>query len=57
LKEWGLLEAGTLKVLNWDKTVSRVAHQFDRDDELNKFIKGKRSAFGGDWNLLKKSLS
>ena len=49
LKEWGLLDDETLNVLNWDGSVSRVAHQFDRDDELNKFIKGKRSEFTADW--------
>jgi hypothetical protein len=44
LKEWGLLDQET-KVLNWDKSISPVAHQFDRDDELNKHLKRVRQNF------------
>lgn len=45
LREWGLLDVDTMKVLNWDKSVSPVAHQFDRDDELNSHLKGIRKTF------------
>lgn len=38
LKEWGLLDKN-MNVLNWDKSISPVAHQFDRDDELNAHLK------------------
>jgi hypothetical protein len=34
-----------MRVLNWDKSISAVAHQWDRDDELNKHVKGKRLQF------------
>ena len=44
LKEWGLLD-DEMKVLNWDKSVSPVAHQFDRDDELNTHLKELRKDF------------
>ena len=44
LKEWGLLDEG-MKVLNWDKSISPVAHQFDRDGDLNNHLKGIRSGF------------
>lgn len=44
LREWGILNEfnGTIEVLNWDKSVSAVAHQYDRDKEMNTFIKGVR---------------
>jgi len=48
LREWGLLNS-EMGVLNWNGSVSNVAHQFDRDDELNKFVKGKRKEFTSDW--------
>jgi hypothetical protein len=41
LRKWGLLNDENT-VLNWDGSVSAVAHQFDRDDELNKHLKGVR---------------
>ena len=41
LREWGLLNE-EMKVLNWDKSVSPVAHQFDRDDGLNQHMKKTR---------------
>jgi hypothetical protein len=44
LKERGLLD-DEMRVLNWDKSISAVAHQWDRDDELNKHVKGKRLQF------------
>mmetsp|Transcript_4296 Transcript_4296/g.5577 ORF Transcript_4296/g.5577 Transcript_4296/m.5577 type:complete len:638 (+) Transcript_4296:182-2095(+) len=44
LREWGLLNDENL-VLNWDGSVSAVAHQFDRDDELNKHLKGIRRQY------------
>jgi len=37
LQEWGLLD-DNMNVLNWDKSISPVAHQFDRDDGLKKHI-------------------
>ena len=44
LREWGILNDENT-VLNWDKSVSAVAHQFDRDDELNKHLKGVRREY------------
>ena len=44
LKEWGLLDED-MKVLNWDKSISPVAHQFDRDGDLNNHLKEIRSGF------------
>ena len=48
LRERGLLD-DEMTVLNWDGSISYVAHQFDRDDELNKFVKGKRQGFMMRW--------
>ena len=45
LREWGLLDDNNT-VLNWDGSVSAVAHQFDRDDELNKHLKDVRRSYG-----------
>jgi len=53
LKNWGVLKDGSMDVLNWDGSVSQVVHQFDRDDELNKFVKNKRKAFKNEWKLRK----
>ena len=50
LSEWGLLDENTTKVLNWDKSVSAVAHQFDRDDELNKHLKKIRQQMEDDFH-------
>ena len=44
LREWGLLNDENV-VLNWDGSVSAVAHQFDRDDELNKHLKKVRTSY------------
>ena len=48
LRERGLLN-DEMTVLNWDGSISYVAHQFDRDDELNKFVKDKRQGFLMRW--------
>ena len=44
LREWGLLDENNT-VLNWDKSVSAVAHQYDRDEELNKHYKAIRKDY------------
>ncbi len=44
LREWGVLSDENV-VLNWDGTKSAVAHQFDRDDELNKHLKKIRTGY------------
>ncbi len=44
LREWGLLDEQN-NVLNWDKSISSVAHQFDRDNELNIHLKGVRKEY------------
>lgn len=41
LKEWNILK-DDMTLLNWDGSVSPVAHQFDRDKELNNFMKAKK---------------
>lgn len=38
LKERGMLDE-SMKVLNWDKSISAVAHQWDRDGDLNDHLK------------------
>lgn len=49
LKEWGLYDANRKLVLNWDGTISAVAHQMDRDKEVNIFIKQKKREFNQTW--------
>lgn len=39
LRDWGLFDVESGKVLNWNGSLSAVVHQFDRDDELNKYVK------------------
>lgn len=39
LRKQGVLQEGTDLVLNWDGSVSPVAHQFDRDKELGEIMK------------------
>ena len=50
LSERGVLDNTTMKVINWDGSISHVAHQFDRDDELNKFIKEKKNEYVRQWS-------
>lgn len=49
LSEWGVLDVDTKKVYNWDKSLSPVVHQFDRDEDLNKIIKEKKKDFMNNW--------
>jgi len=49
LKERGILDENGM-VLNWDKTISHVAHQVDRDQDLNKIVKNRKSVFKKEWN-------
>jgi len=49
LKEWGLYNAEKQLVLNWDGTTSAVAHQYDRDKEVNIMVKGKKRQFNQQW--------
>merc|ERR1719232_1754322 len=44
LKEWGLLseEKSNYQVLNWDKSVSVIAHQGDRDKEFSGFLRRQK---------------
>ena len=44
LRDWGVLDDKN-NVLNWDGSISAVAHQFDRDDELNKHLKNVRREY------------
>lgn len=37
------------QVVNWDGERSRVVHQFDRDEELNKIVKQRRKVQLSDW--------
>ena len=53
LKEWKVLDADNT-VLNWDGSVSAVAHQFDRDGDLNKIIKAKKAMFRSEWSQYQK---
>ena len=45
LSEWGLYDAKRDLVLNWDGSTSLVAHQYDRDKEVNFMVKGKKRQF------------
>lgn len=49
LEEQGLFDANLNKVLNWDKSISAVAHQFDRDPMLNRYVTGERRVFQKKW--------
>ena len=51
LKEWGIYNAGKELVINWDGSASPVAHQYDRDKEVNNMVKGKKKEFEQQWRL------
>ena len=51
LKEWGIYDAEKELVLNWDGSTSPVAHQYDRDEEVNIMVKGKKRKFEQQWRL------
>lgn len=53
LTEWGVFDKDRGVVLNWDRKLSPVVHQFDRDDELKQFVNKKRNAFVKIWNKSK----
>ena len=54
LSEWGLYDAKRELVLNWDGSTSLVAHQYDRDKEVNIMVKGKKRSFEQRWKASKK---
>ena len=41
LSDLGVYDPNTNLVLNWDKSISPIVHQFDRDDELKMFMRKK----------------
>lgn len=45
LRERGVLKEGTNEVLNWDGSISPVAHQYDRDKELQGIV----TRYKRDW--------
>ena len=49
LSERGLYNAETGLVLNWDGSTSAVAHQYDRDNEVNAMVKMKKRQFQQQW--------
>jgi len=51
LKEWGMYDAEKELVLNWDGSTSPVAHQYDRDKEVNVMVKIKKKQFEQQWRL------
>lgn len=51
LKEWGMYDAEKEVVLNWDGSTSPVAHQYDRDKEVNVMVKIKKKQFEQQWRL------
>ena len=53
LSEWGLYDVKTELVLNWDGTTSVVAHQYDRDKEVNSMVKRKKREFESHWKDIK----
>lgn len=50
LRDRGLLKEATNEVLNWDGSISPVAHQFDRDDELKGIVNGYKVDWLDKWN-------
>ena len=52
LSEWGLYNAHKELVLNWDGSTSAVAHQYDRDAEVNIMVKMKKRNFEKHWKDL-----
>lgn len=54
LKEWGMYDAEKELVLNWDGSTSPVAHQYDRDKEVNIMVKIKKKQFEQQWRLGKR---
>jgi hypothetical protein len=49
LSEWGLYNTEKELVLNWDGSTSPVAHQYDRDKEVNAMVKKKKRYFEQHW--------
>ena len=49
LSELGLYDAEREVVLNWDGSISAVAHQYDRDKEVNAMVKRKKRLFEQNW--------
>lgn len=43
LRKQGIIQEGTDLVLNWDGSISPVAHQFDRDKELGEIMRKRAS--------------
>ena len=41
-------------VLNWDGSTSAVAHQYDRNKEVNIVVKTKKQQFEQQWKALRK---
>eukprot|EP00586_Coscinodiscus_wailesii_P017431 CAMPEP_0172497192 /NCGR_PEP_ID=MMETSP1066-20121228/96433_1 /TAXON_ID=671091 /ORGANISM="Coscinodiscus wailesii, Strain CCMP2513" /LENGTH=126 /DNA_ID=CAMNT_0013269823 /DNA_START=364 /DNA_END=747 /DNA_ORIENTATION=- len=55
LKERGILDDQGM-VLNNDKSISKVAHQVDRDSGLNIIIKARKKVFKNKWDETKKTM-
>lgn len=51
LSELGLYDAEREVVLNWDGSISAVAHQYDRDKEVNAMVKRKKRLFEHHWKV------
>jgi hypothetical protein len=49
LSEQGMYDSKREVVLNWDGSISAVAHQYDRDKEVNNMVKGKKRIFESNW--------
>jgi hypothetical protein len=49
LSEQGMYDSTNEVVLNWDGSISAVAHQYDRDKEVNNMVKGKKRIFESNW--------
>ncbi len=56
LSEWGLYNVETELILNWDGTTSVVAHQYDRDKQVNAMVKRKKREFESRWKDIKNSI-
>jgi len=54
LKEQGMYNAEKQLVLNWDGSTSAVAHQYDRNKEVNIVVKTKKRQFEQQWKALRK---
>ena len=55
LREWGIYDPDKQLLLNWDKVVAPVVHQYDRDSEVSQMMKNRKASFGKEWKNVQAS--